>query len=56
VEVPRRRRSAAGLSEIADVVVTDGLEWLDAQVMEVRRHHEKLEKRRQSEKERASKD
>ena len=44
------------LSEIADVVVTDGLEWLDAQVMEIRRHHEKLDKRRQSEKERASKD
>lgn len=44
------------LSEIADIVVIDGLEWLDAQVIEIRHHHEMLDKRRQSEKERASKE
>jgi hypothetical protein len=44
------------LSEIADVVVTDGLEWLDAQVSEIRHRHELLDARRRSIKDRASKD
>jgi hypothetical protein len=44
------------LSDIADIVVTDGLEWLESHVIEIRRHHEMLDRRRRSEKDRESKD
>jgi len=40
------------LSEIVQITVTDGLEWFDRQVRDVRRHHEKLDLRRQAVKKR----
>jgi hypothetical protein len=37
------------LKEMIRIILTQGLEWLDEQVAEVRRHHEKLDRRRKRE-------
>lgn len=34
------------LDQIVQMIVTDGLDWLDGQIADVRRHHEKLDKSR----------
>lgn len=39
------------LSEIVKTIVTDGLEWFDRQVIDIRRYHEKLDRRRKAVKE-----
>lgn len=36
------------LSSIAAVIVSQGLDWFEEQIVHVKRYHEKLERRRQS--------
>ena len=44
------------LSEIVRITVTEGLDWFDHQVTDIRRYHEKLDRRRESVKENSPED